>query len=87
MKGLNFLKKDTKYQETSYNFRLGFALSNRPHFNSTYLPRVPFSSGIAVLTYMEKSLLDQEDDFDYKLAFIFYFNQIYQIFICYQNYS
>ena len=37
-----------KYQETSCNFRLGFALSNRPHFNSTYLLRVPFSSGIAV---------------------------------------
>ena len=31
-----------------HNFRLGFALSNRPHFNSTYLLRVPFSSSIAV---------------------------------------
>ena len=48
MKDLKLLKRYIKYQETSYNFRLGFALSNRPHFNSTYLLRVPFSSGIAV---------------------------------------
>ena len=51
MKDLNLLKKHTKYQETSYNFRLGFALSNRPHFNSTYLLRVPFSYGIAVCKF------------------------------------
>ena len=37
-----------KYQKTSFNSRLGFAQSNRPHFNSTYLLRVPFSPGIAV---------------------------------------
>ena len=33
-KDLNLLKKHTKNQEASYNFRLGLALSNRPHFNS-----------------------------------------------------
>ena len=48
LKDLNLLKKYTKYQETSYNFSLGFALSNRPHFNSVYLVRVPFLTGIAV---------------------------------------
>ena len=48
LKDLNLLKRYVKYQETSYNFRLGFSLSNRPHFNSTYLLRVPFSSAIAV---------------------------------------
>ena len=48
LKDLNLLKECIRYQKTSYNFRLSFALSNRPHFNSTYLLRVPFSSGIAV---------------------------------------
>ena len=38
----------TKNQEASYNFKLGFALSKRPHFNSVYLARVPFLTGIAV---------------------------------------
>ena len=33
-KDLNLLKKYTKNQEASYNFRLGFTLSNRPHFQS-----------------------------------------------------
>ena len=37
-----------KYQEISNNFRLGFAQSKRPHFNSVYLVRVPFLTGIAV---------------------------------------
>ena len=41
-------KKKSKNQEASYNFRLGFALSKRPHFNSVYLVRVPFLTGIAV---------------------------------------
>ena len=48
LKDLNLLKKDTRYQKTSDNFRLGFAMSKRTHFNSAYLLRVPFSSGIAV---------------------------------------
>ena len=48
MKDLNFLMKYTQYQETSDNFRLGFAMSNRPHFNSVYLVRVPSLTGIAV---------------------------------------
>ena len=41
-------KKYTKNQEASYNFKLGLALSNRPHFNSVYLASVPFLTGIAV---------------------------------------
>ena len=51
MKDLNRFKKYTKNQEASYNFKLGFALSIRPHFNSVYLVRVPFLTGIAVLVY------------------------------------
>ena len=52
LKVLNLFKKYTKYQETSYNFSLGFVLSNRPHFNSAYLLWVPFLSGIAVCRFM-----------------------------------
>ena len=52
MKDLNLLKKYIKNQEASYNFKLGFALSNRPHFNSVYLVRVPFLNGIAVYYYV-----------------------------------
>ena len=48
LKDLNLLKKYIKNQEAHYNFRLGFALSNRPYFNSAYLLRVPFSSSIAL---------------------------------------
>ena len=48
MKDLNPLKMYIKNQEASYSFMLGFALSNRPHFNSVYLVRVPFLNGIAV---------------------------------------
>ena len=47
-KGQNLFKKYTKNQEASYNFRLDFALSNRPHYNSVYLVRVPSLTGIAV---------------------------------------
>ena len=36
LKYLNHLKKCVKYEEASYNFRLGFACSKNPHFNSTY---------------------------------------------------
>ena len=48
LKVLNPLKRYFKHQEASYNFKPGFALSNRPHFNSVYLVRVPFLTGIAV---------------------------------------
>ena len=54
LKVLNPLKRYFKHQEASYNFKLGFALSNRPHFNSVYLVRVPLLTGIAV--YKLKSL-------------------------------
>ena len=33
IKDIKLLKKHIKNQEASYNFRLGFFLSNRPHFN------------------------------------------------------
>ena len=36
VKDLNLLKKHTKNQEASCNFRLGFALSYRPHFHSAF---------------------------------------------------
>ena len=48
LKDLNLLKKYIKNEEASYNFKLVFALSKRPHFNSVYLVRVPFLTGIAV---------------------------------------
>ena len=48
LKALNSSKKSAKIQKASYNFKLGFALSNRPHFNSVYLVWVPFLTGIAV---------------------------------------
>ena len=38
----------------SYNFKLGFALSNGPHFKSVYLVRVPFLTGIAVYLCLAK---------------------------------
>ena len=47
-KFLNPLKKYNKNQEASYNFKLDFALSNRPHFNSVYLVRVPILTGIFI---------------------------------------
>ena len=37
LKDLYSLKKYDKYQESSYNFRLGFALSNRPHLHRASL--------------------------------------------------
>ena len=48
LKFLNPLKRYFKNQEASYNFKLGFVLSNRPYFNSAYLVRVPFLTNIAV---------------------------------------
>ena len=36
LKDLNLLKKYNKYQETSDNFRLGFALSSGPHLHRAY---------------------------------------------------
>ena len=54
LKDLNRFQKYEKDQEASYNFKLDFALSNRPHFNSVYLVRVPFLTGIAV--YLKQTL-------------------------------
>ena len=48
MKDLNLLKRYIKYQETSYNFRLGFALSNRPHLHRAYVVTVYNQNFIAV---------------------------------------
>ena len=56
LKVLNPFKMYKKNQEASYNFKLGFALSNRPHFNSVYLVRVPFLNGIAVFIYISGSI-------------------------------
>ena len=53
LKDLNPFKTYNKNQEASYNFKLGFALSNRPHFNSVYLVRMPFLNGIAVCVFFE----------------------------------
>ena len=48
LKDLNCLKKYTKYHEASYNFRLGFALSNGPHLHRDYSVTVPFDLILAV---------------------------------------
>ena len=48
LKDLNLLKKYTKNQEDSYNFRLGFALSNGPHLHRAYLVTVRFDLILAV---------------------------------------
>ena len=48
LKDLKRFQKYRKNQKASYNFKLAFSLSNRPHFNSVYLVRVPFLTGIAV---------------------------------------
>ena len=55
LKVLNLSKRYLKNQEASYNFKLGFALSNRPHFNSVYLVKVPFLTDIAVCTTLNSS--------------------------------
>ena len=39
---------ETKVQEASNILKVGFVLSKWPHFNSIYLVRVPFPTGIAV---------------------------------------
>ena len=42
------VKTVSKVQKTSSILKVGFALSNWPHFNSVYLLRVPSLTGIAV---------------------------------------
>ena len=48
LKDLNPFRTVSKAQEASNILRVGFALSKWPHFNSIYLVRVPFLTGIAV---------------------------------------
>ena len=48
LKDLNLFKILWKVQEASSILRVGFALSNWPHFNSIYLLRVSSLTGIAV---------------------------------------
>ena len=50
LKDLNPFKTVPKVQEASIILRVGFALSKWPHFNSIYLVRVPFLTGIAVFS-------------------------------------
>ena len=52
LKDLNPFKTVSKVQKTSSILRVGFALSKWPHFNSAYLLRVPYSSGIAVYFFL-----------------------------------
>ena len=40
LKDLNLLKKYTENQEASNNFRIGFAISKRPHLHRAYLVTV-----------------------------------------------
>ena len=48
LKDLNLFKTVSKVQEASIILGVYFALSKWPHFNSVYLVRVPFLTGIAV---------------------------------------
>ena len=53
LKDLNLLKKYTKNQKASYDFRLGLAQSNGPHLHMAYLVTVPFILILAVYTLSE----------------------------------
>ena len=64
LKVLNPPKNYNKNQEASYNFKLGFAMSNRPHFNSVYLVRVPFLNGIAAILYKIGRLFLETSNFE-----------------------
>ena len=57
LKDLSLLEKYTKNQGASYNFRLGFALSNRPHLHRAYLVNVRKRRAIAV--YRSKIEMNQ----------------------------
>ena len=50
LKDLNLYKRYIKHQETSYNFRLGFALSNRFHLHRAYLVTILFILILAVFS-------------------------------------
>ena len=47
----SWYKKYTKNQEASYNFRLGFVLSNRPHLHRAYLIIVQYHLILAVVLF------------------------------------
>ena len=51
MKDLSLFQKYIKNQKVSYNFRLGFALSNRPHLHRAYVVPVYNQNFIAVLDW------------------------------------
>ena len=53
LKDLNPLKECIKNQEASYNFRVGFALSNGPHLHRAYLVTVLFDLILAVFRIKE----------------------------------
>ena len=66
LKDLNLFNKYTKYQKTSYNFRLDFALSNRPHFHRADLVTV-----CSVLSTFVNNYHTFERKHLYKLTFSF----------------
>jgi len=55
LKNLYFSKKYDKYQETSYDFRLGFFLSNRPHLHKVYFVTVRFHLILSVYICLKKT--------------------------------
>ena len=60
-----------KYQATSYNFRLGFALSNRHHLHRAYLVTVRFHLILSVYLvheYTQHRLLSLHN---FKIALVF----------------
>ena len=82
LKNLNLLKKYFKYGKTSYNFSLGFALSNRHQLHKTYFVTVWF-----YLTFICKSLkMSKVSNFAvFILINIIYFNKMH--FIMYNSMS
>ena len=58
LKDLNPFNTVPKVQEASIVLRVGFSLSKWPHFNSIYLVRVPFLTGIAVYLSSQLGLFD-----------------------------
>ena len=65
LKVLNPLKRYFKNQEASYNFKLGFALSNRPYFNNVYIKKVPFLTSIALCIFAKSWQISYESEYSF----------------------
>ena len=64
MIGLNLLRKRSKNKEASNNFRVGFALSKRPHLHRAYL--------VTFREYLSQAVLYAQTDKDVLFWFWFW---------------